>query len=547
MSQSRASAFAALGLILAVALALRLHMIGFGLPSMYDPDEPFFILKAYEMLDGGTLNPQWFGHPGTTTLYLVMLVEVGVVLSGLLLGQWSSINEFATAVYANPGLIFLPARVCMALIGVGCVWLTYAVGRRLYGRSAGLLAAALLALNGLHIAWSQVVRTDIQASLFMMACLFFAARAADDGRLRDFLLGGAMVGLAAATKWPATSIAVALIGAAASLVQRGQPMGASIRKLILSAAASLAALLVVSPFLLLDWRTAVGDMLAEGKPAHLGHTGNSPLANLIWYLDSQVIGTMGWLGLIAIAVGLFVTLRSATAARWTLVPAALAFLALLASQNLIWSRWILPLLPMLALLAAAGGVAVIRAIKSRVRSGARQWVRPVIATALLMPSAAGAWGAMNERTNDTRDQAAAWAVRHFPAGSTVVIEHLQIDLRDQPWTFLFPLGTSGCLDGKKLLSAKVKYDEVQSAREGAKIVDLGNIPAERLPTCRADYAILSYYDLYLAERSRYPQQLATYQALLGHGQTLALFRPRKGEIGGPVIRIVAIQPTGRAN
>ena len=538
---------AALGLILAVALALRLHMIGFGLPSMYDPDEPFFILKAYEMLDGRTLNPHWFGHPGTTTLYLVMLVEVGVVLVGLLLGQWSGVNEFATAVYADPGLVFIPARVCMALIGVGCVWLTYLAGRKLYGRSAGLLAAALLALNGLHIAWSQVVRTDIQASLFMMACLFFAARASNDGRLRDFLLGGAMVGLAAATKWPAASIAVALIGAAASLIRHGQPVAATVRKLVLGGTASIAALLTVSPFLILDWRTATADMLAEGKPAHLGHTGNGPLANLLWYLDGQVIGTMGWIGLVAIVIGLVVTLRSPTPARWTLVPAALAFLVLLAAQNLIWSRWILPLLPMLALLAAAGGVAVIRAIKSRVRNSARGSVRPVIAAALLFPSAAGAWGAMNERANDTRDQAAAWAVQNLPAGSTVVLEHLQLGLRDQPWTFLFPLGASGCLDGKKLLSAKVKYDDVQSKRQGAKIVDLGNIPADRLPTCRADYAILSYYDLYLAERSRYPQQLATYRALLGDGRTLALFRPKKGRVGGPVIRIVAIQPTGRAN
>ena len=538
---------AALGLILAVALALRLHMIGFGLPSMYDPDEPFFILKAYEMLDGPTLNPHWFGHPGTTTLYLVMLVEVGVVLVGLLLGQWSGVNEFATAVYADPGLVFIPARVCMALIGVGCVWLTYVAGRKLYGRSAGLLAAALLALNGLHIAWSQVVRTDIQASLFMMACVFFAARASNDGRLRDFLLGGAMVGLAAATKWPAASIAVALIGAAASLIRHGQPVAATVRKLVLGGTASIAALLTVSPFLILDWRTATADMLAEGKPAHLGHTGNGPLANLLWYLDGQVIGTMGWIGLVAIVIGLVVTLRSPTPARWTLVPAALAFLVLLAAQNLIWSRWILPLLPMLALLAAAGGVAVIRAIKSRVRNSARGSVRPVIAAALLFPSAAGAWGAMNERANDTRDQAAAWAVQNFRAGSTVVLEHLQLGLRDQPWTFLFPLGASGCLDGKKLLSAKVKYDDVQSKREGAKIVDLGNIRADRLPTCRADYAILSYYDLYLAERSRYPQQLATYRALLGDGRTLALFRPKKGRVGGPVIRIVAIQPTGRAN
>ena len=529
---------AALGLILAAALGLRLTMIGFGLPSMYDPDEPFFILKAYEMLDAGTLNPHWFGHPGTTTLYLVMLVEVSVVLSGLLLGQWANINDFASAVYANPGLIFIPARICMALIGVGCVWLTYILGKRLFGQVAGLLAAALLALNGLHIAWSQVVRTDIQASLFMLGCLIFAARAAENGKMRDFVLGGVMIGLAAATKWPAASVAVAMIGASAALLHQRQPIGGTLTKLIISGGASIATLLAVSPFLLLDWQKAVSDIFAEGKPAHLGHTGSGPLANFLWYVDGQVIGTMGWIGLAAIVMGMAATLRAPTAAKWTLLPAAIAFIVLLAAQNLIWSRWILPLLPMLALFAAAGVIAIGRS---------QRWIVAAVGAALLVPSAAGAVGALRERANDTRDQAQAWVIANVPPGSTVVVEHLQIGLRDQPSTFLFPMGEAGCLDGKKLLSRKVNYDEVQGARKGSKIVDLGNIAPDRIGTCRADYAILSYYDLYLAERSRYPRELATYDALLGAGRTVALFRPRKGEVGGPVIRIVAIKPSGRVN
>ena len=538
---------AALGLILAVALGLRLYLIGFGLPSMYDPDEPFFILKAYEMLDAGTLNPHWFGHPGTLTLYVVMLVEVGVVLGGLALGQWSSINDFATAVYANPGLIFIPARVGMALIGTGCVWLTYVLGKKLCGRPAGLLAAALLALNGLHIAWSQVVRTDIQASLFMLGCLIFAARAVESGRTRDFLWGGAMVGLAAACKWPAASVAVAMIGPAGALLARGSRISGVMQKLVLSGAASIAALFAVSPFLLLDWQKALHDIFNEGKPAHLGHTGGGPLANLLFYTDGQVIGTMGWVGLAAILAGVAVTVRDRTVARWTLLPAAAAFALLLTVQNLVWSRWILPLLPMLALFAAAGTIGVARWSRSHLPEKTKQLASAAVAAVVLIPSAAGAVGALRERANDTRDQAQEWVIANVPPGSTVVVEHLQIGLRDQPSTFLFPMGGAGCLDAKKLLSTKVKYDEVQTARKGSKIVDLGNIAPDRIGTCRADYAILSYYDLYLAERSRYPRELATYQALLGANRTVALFRPKKGEIGGPVIRIVAIQPSGRVN
>ena len=50
MTRTPRSDRAVLALILLVALGLRLHQIGFGLPSMYDPDEPMFMLKAVELL-----------------------------------------------------------------------------------------------------------------------------------------------------------------------------------------------------------------------------------------------------------------------------------------------------------------------------------------------------------------------------------------------------------------------------------------------------------------------------------------------------------------
>jgi hypothetical protein len=57
--------------------------------------------------------------------------------------------------------VFVSARISMAIMGIACVGLTYLLGTRLFGSTVGLLAALLLALNSLHIGWSQVVRTDI--------------------------------------------------------------------------------------------------------------------------------------------------------------------------------------------------------------------------------------------------------------------------------------------------------------------------------------------------------------------------------------------------
>ena len=169
MTTERVAARAALGAILLVALGWRLHNIGFGLPSMYDPDEPIFMIMALKLLTEGTLNPGWFGHPGSTTIYLVALIDAAVAGSGIISGRYADVGAFAHAAYADPALLFVPARVAMALLGTLCVWLTYLLGKRLHGTATGLVGAVLLAMNGLHIAWSQVIRTDIHASVFMLA------------------------------------------------------------------------------------------------------------------------------------------------------------------------------------------------------------------------------------------------------------------------------------------------------------------------------------------------------------------------------------------
>lgn len=70
-------------------------------------------------------------------------------------------------------------RVAVMVAGLATIWLTYALGRLVAGRWVGLLAAALLATNGLHIiinsrvAWSHAVTpllTTATLVAFLLAC-----------------------------------------------------------------------------------------------------------------------------------------------------------------------------------------------------------------------------------------------------------------------------------------------------------------------------------------------------------------------------------------
>lgn len=537
----RDKTIAALGFVLLLALALRLVNIGFGLPSLYDPDEPMFMLKALKLLKEGTLNPGWFGHPGSTTIYLLAVIQALVLLLGLASGRFVRVEDFATAAYADPGLLFLPSRLAMVLFGVACVYLTWVIGRRLFGTATGLLAALLLALNPLHIAWSQVIRTDVQATVFMLGCIYFAIRAWEEGRIRDYCLAGVLVGLATATKWPAGSVAIAIIGAA---VGRGLAGGHWRREVVRTGIAltcSLAALVLASPYLVLDWQTALANVSGEVKPSHLGSTGMGFFANLRWYLSGQVGGSMGWIGLALALGGLAVAARARPAVRWVLLPPTLLFVALISSQGMIWSRWILPMLPLFCLYAAVATIGLARFLGRRFGKRARGLVHAAILLAAIAPSLAGAIAQTTERANDTRDRAARWAVENIPAGKAVVLEHLALGLRDQPWHILFPLGEAGCADAVNLLETEIGYEQIRQLRNGSPIVDLGNVPPQKLETCRADFAILTYFDLYEREAARFPREARNYERLLAGGRTVALFRPEPGRSGGPVVRIVALR------
>ena len=398
----------------------------------------------------------------------------------------------------------------------------------------------MLALNALHIAWSQVIRTDIHASVFMLASLLFAARIAEHGRLRDYLLAGAFAGLATATKWPAATVLIATVGASLyAQLERGRGEQPA-RRLIAAAGAALAAIFVASPFIFLDWRTVLATVSGEMSPGHLGHSGGSFFDNLAYYLSQPVMNSIGLPGLLLMIAGVAIGAIRSPIARWTMIPATFLFLALICSQNLIWSRWILPVMPMFCIFIGVA-LATIGARIGQSLGGVRRLLAlGALAILVSVPMLSAAIAQSRERANDTRGQAARWAVSHIPAGSRVVFEHLELSVRDQPWTILFPIGDAGCIDGVDALRNGVSFDRVQQMRRGSPIIDLGNVSPGRRESCRADFAILAYYDLYRAEAAAYPAELANYDALLAGGRTVALFRPVPGEAGGPVVRILAL-------
>ena len=527
--------------ILAAALLLRLDGLGFGLPALLDPDEPIFILTGLRLLREHTLDPGWFGHPGTTTIYALALIELATFGAWTAVGRFPDAHAFGQAVYADPALIFLPGRGFMLVCGMVTIVLTYVIARRLFDTRVALLAALLLAINPLHIRYSQIIRTDMHATVFVLLEILVAIAILKNGRRREYLLAALVLGFACATKWPAAACCTAVGVAGLVRVRRrlDTPRTAFVN-FALYAVAAIAALFVASPYLFLDLPTVLADLHGEERPFHLGATGHGLVGNMIWYAGGPLTFGFGVVGLLLAAAGCWIAARRSSAFALTVLPVAALFFVMISAQSLVWERWLVPLLPLLSIAAAVAIVAAPRMIGERLSGAGRDAVQAALLGATLIPILAHARVASVERATDTRVLASRWAATHIPAGSVVTVEHGAYDVLGRPWRILFPMGGRGCVDVRAALGGQIKYSSVDRARAGKPVVDIGTIDPHQLATCHGDWAITVNWDRYRAESEHFGAEIENYRRLTAGGRIVATFRPVPGQVGGPIVRVVRL-------
>ncbi len=532
--------------IFVIALALRLHGIRFGLPALLDPDELIFQLGAYRMLNGGALNPGWFGHPATTTMYVLALVNAGSFGWGWLMGSWQTTAQFADHLFRDPSIVMLPGRIAMALFGVAGCWITWRLGRRAAGAPAGLVAALLIAASPVHIDWSQIIRSDIMATFFLSATMLAALAFADgrDGRSwRWLLIGSLAAALAIASKWPFALALLSLYGAAVLRWWRGADRASqAVLHILVATAATAVLLLCLSPYLLIDHATLLANLQGEKQVRHIGATGGGLLANVGYYGGGVLWRGIGPAGLLFAILGLVAARRDLRFWLVLVVP-TLAMLLLISAQTLVWERWGIALLPVVAIAAGRGVAASGQWLAARRPQRGMMTVAGAAAlTGLLLPLAVANRASTRERQHDNRRLATDWLQRNVPATASVMIEHFAFDIVDRPGKILFPLGLGGCVDAHAWLAGRVNYQQIDANRGNNANLDYAAVPDAKTASCAVDYAVLPEYSRYAREQADYPIAYARYRALLATGDIVARFPAVPGQIGGRPETIVVRFP-----
>ena len=353
-----------LAAVLALAAALRIVGAGSGLPlPLLNPDETNIVPRAWDVVHGGGLDPGWYDYP---SLLFLLLAPTQIGLDEPSYGA---------------------ARAVAVLVGVLGVAAAWWLGRAAYGGLAGLTGAVGVAVATTHVAYSRMAVTDVLLTLGVTVTLALLV----SGRLE---WAGVAAGLAASAKYPGAVLAVPLVVAGIGAWRR------------VATALGLAALAFVltSPFVVVHAGAAWADFHHVQQLAQDGWLGfeDDPPTPLAFGLRLwETIGPV----LVVAAVGVVVALRRRERSDLVLLSFAGAYALSLLPSEAHFDRYVLPLVPVLAVLA-----------------GRRKPLAILALVACVVPLWWSVADARSLTGRDPRLDAAAWIDRVVPRGDLVAAD-----------------------------------------------------------------------------------------------------------------------------
>jgi Dolichyl-phosphate-mannose-protein mannosyltransferase len=422
--------------VLIGGLGLRLWGIAQGLPYAYNADEAdHFVPRAVAMFEHHSLDPHYFANPPALTYVLHYLFAVSYG------GAGGVVHAFAT----HPADVYTLARAAVALLGTLALWLLYATGARLFGRGVGLLAAAIEAVAFLPVFYAHLALNDAATLAPVTLSLLGSAGVLRKGRLRDYLLAGIGLGLACASKYTAGIALAPLVAAAGTryldgAAERGSRDAAArtLGALALTGIGALVAFLIANPYALLDYSSFHSELVHQStlSAEAQGKLGAPRNGGIIYYLWSLSWG-LGWAPALAALGGALMVWRRGARFGWLLVPAPVLYLAFMGLQGRYFGRWLLPIFPILCLLAAVFALQLAE-LGARMIARARRPLRALpLALVVLALLAQGLAYSVHSgivlARADTRNLTRAWLVAHVPPGTPIVVEPVAPDAWGLRW------------------------------------------------------------------------------------------------------------------
>lgn len=502
-----------LGSLLVLAMALRVAGIGFDLPFVYHPDEPFNVAIVQSIFKVGDFNPHYFVYP-TLFYYVNAIAYVPYYIAGSVLGLFHARQDIGGLIELGMGVtkatqpsVVLLSRLVSATASTAAVALTFVVGMRLFRSVAvATLAALMMAIVPTSVSIARYVTPDSCVLFFTSASLLAAVLVYREGRLQHYVAAGLLVGLAASTKYNAALLV--LLPIAAHFLREGN-RGLRDRNLYVAALCCCVGFVAGTPYAALDARNFIDYLRIDGRHYARGHPGMEgyPFRWYVGYMASTAAVPYA-LALLEMSRGCLV--RSRPLMLLSVFP--IGYFLFIISFEVRNDRTFLPLTPFLFLLAASFLVHAWTFVRQSTDGACR------IALASLLVVLAGA-GLVQAGANtytetaklmhpDGREVSRQWIAANVPRGSRIAFESYSpyVDPAHYP-TLSMP--------------RIIDHDPDWYAENGFR------------------YLVLSagLYGRYFREPARYPSDVAKYERFFARFRLL-----RRFDDGGYEIRIYEVAP-----
>jgi YYY domain-containing protein len=224
----------ALAVILVFGLQLRLSKVNWDEGQHLHPDERYLSIVSSELQapdsvgeyfdsEVSPLNPYNYGDSfvyGTFPIFLNKAVAEWLDRDVDGTTHWTAdlfrdvLRPFGVSMEHEDGSFTFDAgydsnqvgRVLSAIADMFTILLVFELGRLLYGRGAGLVAAGLLSLTVLHIQYSHFFGSETWLALFVTATIYFSVRILKFGGGWNYVFAGVAYGLALSTKLSALPV-----------------------------------------------------------------------------------------------------------------------------------------------------------------------------------------------------------------------------------------------------------------------------------------------------------------------------------------------------
>ena len=183
------------------------------------------------------------------------------------------------------------------------------------------------------------------------------------------------------------------------------------------------AFLVSTPFALLDPLHFLGDFVRQNHVVANGWLGFENVHDGYWYnLSVNLLASLGIVLLALGLVGIILALVKRTRADYVLVPYVLVYYLYVSSWHELMDRYLLPIVPLLILLAVRACVALASVPLVRRRGVVVVAAAALLLGAIVLPARASINYSRSLSGTDVRTVAKAWIEHHLPVSAVIAME-----------------------------------------------------------------------------------------------------------------------------